>query len=363
MTAATAAESTAANPFGSKDVAQRAANAVAETDQQRAIAETQAAMIIAKRFPRDQKAAMDRILMAAARPTLAEQSLYSYSRGGSEITGPSIRLAEALAQNWGNIQFGIRELEQRNGESSVEAFAWDIETNTRQVKVFQVPHIRHTRSGTKRLEDPRDIYEMVANQGARRLRACILGVIPGDVIEGAVKQCELTMKTNLEITPEFIAQMLDRFAEFGVVKEQIEIRIQRRIDAMTPALAVQLKKIYTSMKDGMSKPDDWFEPTGGTDAGETGKPATGANALKEAARKKAAGEAAGETGKPGKKAEPRNLLADVLKLCERSEAAADTEAAALMLDEARDLARALAGEDKTNADAAIKKANDRLQPK
>ena len=32
-----------------------------------------------------------------------------------------------MAQAWGNMQFGIRELDQRNGESTVQAFAWDVE--------------------------------------------------------------------------------------------------------------------------------------------------------------------------------------------------------------------------------------------
>ena len=80
---------------------------------------------------------------------LAQSAVYSYARGGSSVTGPSIRLAEMLAQNWGNIQYGIRELSSENGESTVEAFAWDVETNTRQTKVFQVPHIRYTRNGSK----------------------------------------------------------------------------------------------------------------------------------------------------------------------------------------------------------------------
>src|SRR5699024_11169676 len=171
------------NPFTSQLTTRVSNNALADAGQQREIAEVQAAMVIAKRFPRDPVEAMDRILQACTRPTLAEGALYSYSRGGSEITGPSIRLAEAIAQAWGNTQFGIRELEQRNGESTVEAYAWDLESNTRQAKVFQVPHERHTKRGTTRLTDPRDIYELVANQGARRLRACILGVVPGDVTE------------------------------------------------------------------------------------------------------------------------------------------------------------------------------------
>lgn len=164
-----------------------------------------------------------------------------------------------MAQAWGNMAFGIRELDQRNGESTVQAFAWDVETNTRREVTFQVPHIRYTRSGSKRLEDPRDIYEMVANQGARRLRACILAVIPGDVTEAAVAQCEVTMKAKADTSPEGIAKIVSAFEQFGVTKDQIEKRIQRRIEAIQPAQVVSLKKIYASLRDGMSQPSEWFE--------------------------------------------------------------------------------------------------------
>lgn len=250
----------AANPFaGFSGNARTEGNAVAKTDQNRAVAEVQAAMMIARMNPRDQIAAMDRILNACARPTLADSAVYTYSRGGTDVSGPSIRLAEAMAQAWGNMQFGIRELDQRNGESTVQAFAWDVETNTRREVTFQVPHIRYTRSGSKKLEDPRDIYEMVANQGARRLRACILAVIPGDVTEAAVSQCETTMKTKADTSPEAMQKMLAAFDQFGVTKEQIEKRIQRRLDAIQPAQVVSLKKIYASLRDGMSAASDWFD--------------------------------------------------------------------------------------------------------
>lgn len=251
---------TAANPFASSQLPVRSpGNAVAEAAQQREIAEAQAAMVIAKRFPRDTVDAMDRILNACTRPSLAEGALYSYSRGGSDVTGPSIRLAEAMAQAWGNLAFGVRELEQRDGESTVEAFAWDVETNTRQVKVFQVPHERHTRNGVKKLSDPRDIYELVANQGARRLRACILGVIPGDVTEAAVRQCETTLTASADTSAEGLQKLVDAFKPYGVTKEHIEKRIQSRLAAIRPAQVVQLKKVYASLRDGMSQPADWFD--------------------------------------------------------------------------------------------------------
>jgi hypothetical protein len=233
--------------------------AMVDVEQQRVMAEVQSTVVLAKRFPRNQIEALDRILMACQRPGLAEQALYTYARGGTEITGPSIRLAEALAQGWGNIQYGVKELEQRNGESTVEAFCWDVETNTRQVKVFQVKHERHTKKGNYRLEDPRDIYEMVANNAARRLRACILGIIPGDVIESAVAQCEITQKAKADTSPEALKKLVDVFGAYSITKEQIEKRIQRRLDTITPAQLISLRKIYNSLKDGMSTAADWFE--------------------------------------------------------------------------------------------------------
>lgn len=229
--------------------------------QQREVAEVQAAMLIARMNPRDEKMALDRILQACTWPKLAESALYQYSKGGTDITGPSIRLAEVLAQNWGNLECGVRELEQRDEESVVETYAWDIQTNFRDKKTFTVPHIRHTKKGSYKLSDPRDIYEMVANQGARRKRANILAVIPGHIQEAAVKQCEVTLNTKVKVTPELIQSLIQKFAEFNVTKEMIESRIQRRIEAITPALVVQLGKIYNSLKDGMSAASEWFAMT------------------------------------------------------------------------------------------------------
>ena len=110
---------------------------------------------------------------------------------------------------------------------------------------------------------------MVANQGARRVRACILGIIPGDVVESAVKQCETTLKSRAEVTPQRIQGLMEKFSEFGVTKAQLEKRIQRHIDAITPAQLINLGKIYNSLKDGMSSPADWFDTEGNKGKADT----------------------------------------------------------------------------------------------
>lgn len=250
------------NPFDDGRTATPAMTATVTqaTESSRAVAEVQAALFIARTNPRDQKRAMDRILNACCRPSLAESAIYAYARGGSSITGPSIRLAEAVAQQWGNMQFGIRELSNQGGKSEVQAFAWDVETNTRREITFTVPHIRHTKKGSYKLEDPRDIYELVANQGARRLRACILAVVPGDVVEAAVNQCQITLQSHTDVTAEGIKKLIEAFEPLSVTKAQIEKFCQCRAEAIKPAQIVRLRSIYTSLRDGMSSPSDWFEP-------------------------------------------------------------------------------------------------------
>lgn len=223
--------------------------------------EVQGAIVMAKKFPRDEVESFNRIVRACQRKGLAENAMYEYPRGGAKVVGPSIRLAEAMAQNWGNIDFGIIELEQKNGESQVMAYAWDLETNTRQTKVFTVPHIRSTKKGNVPLTDPRDIYEMVANQGARRVRACILGVIPGDVQDAAIDQCNKTMsegekKPVIDLVRD-MAAIFER--EFSVPIEAIEKYIGCKSEAFSMNDLVRLKRVYKSLHDGMAKREDYFD--------------------------------------------------------------------------------------------------------
>ena len=217
-------------------------------------------IVMAKRFPRNEIESYGRIIRACQRKSLAEQAMYEYPRGGQKVTGPSIRLAEAIAQNWGNLDFGFVELEQRGGESQVMAYAWDLETNTRQTKIFSVPHVRGTKKGNIPLTDPRDIYELVANQAARRVRACILGIIPGDVIDAAIEQCNVTMMDGADKPIiDLVRDMSNIFQkEFSVPLSAIEEYIGCKSEAFSMNDLVRLKKVYRSLKDGMAKREDYF---------------------------------------------------------------------------------------------------------
>lgn len=224
------------------------------------IQEVQAMVFMAKQFPRDEIRAVERIKVACTRKDLADVAMYEYSRGGQKVTGASIRLAEVIAQNWGNIKCGVIEIDNTVGESKAMSYAWDIETNMYDEKVFTVKHTRDTKQGTKTLTANRDIYEVVANDGARRKRACILSVVPAWVIAEAIKCCENTLTSGNSVPLiDRLRIMFDKYkSEFGVTKEMIETYLGYKVESFTEKDGLRLSKIFTSLKDGASKIDDYF---------------------------------------------------------------------------------------------------------
>lgn len=245
-------------------------NAMSNAENSKAIMEVIASLKVAKMFPRNENDAMDKILKDCTRPGLADAALYEYKKGTSIVTGPSIRLAEALKRVWGNIESGWRELERRGDSSIVQAYAWDKETNVREERTFTVKQVRvkaiwanGKNTGRKEitpLEDERDIYENNANQAARRVRACILALIPGDIIDAAVAQCEATMAANEKVTTESIAQLVEAFSKFKVTKEMLAEYTGRNLtpEALSAAMMVKLRNVYKSIKDGVGAVDEYF---------------------------------------------------------------------------------------------------------
>lgn len=248
-----------ANPFANEKI-----NIGTTTvESERAIAEVKAAMAMAKASPRNKYAAMERILDACSRHDFAKTALFAYPRGGEQIEGPSIRLAEMIARCWGNIEYGIKELSQDEGMSEMMAYAWDLETNVRSIQTFKVKHERRTRGGVTKLDDQRDIYEIGANLGARRLRARILAVIDSDVVEAAVKQVKASLAaelagTNKKTLAERLNKLVSEFGKLGVKVSHIEARLGKQLKDILPEEYSELCSIYNSIKDGGYKPSEYF---------------------------------------------------------------------------------------------------------
>ncbi len=261
----TQTELTEKNPMENKNLTQIADfssinQGTVAIEASRAIAEAQGKLVIAKRFPRDEVAAYNRVAQACQRKGIAEKAFFSYNRGGSTVSGVTIRFAEELARCWGNIDYGIKELSQDNGKSEMQAYAWDLETNAQSVQNFTNPHIREVGGKAKVLTSQRDIYEINANMGARRLRSRILAILPNDLVDMAIAECKKTLAgNNDEPLIDRVKRMVVAFGKIGVTQEQIEEKLKRKIDTMTVDDFTDYIGIYNAIKQGENKIADWFE--------------------------------------------------------------------------------------------------------
>lgn len=239
------------------------ANVGQEVEKTRALQEVQGAIFMARQFPRNEVLAARKIMESAKRLTLAEKATYCFPRGGQQVKGASVRAAEAIAKYWGNISYGIKELSQNTADHSSEvlAYAWDLESNVRAERVFKVPHIRYSKAGGNTiLTDPRDIYEKIANDGARRKRAVLLEILPGDVVEDFLNECEKTLiGSNTKPLKERVNDMLKMFEELGVTQEMIEKRVGTKCDNFIPKNIVDLGGVYNSIKNNFAPLSQFFD--------------------------------------------------------------------------------------------------------
>lgn len=230
-------------------------------EQSRAAAEVHAAIVVAREFPRDITRATQEMGESCRQIKLAERAFYRFSRGGQTVSGPTVHLARELARCFRNVQYGISELRRDDdfAQSEMQAYAWDVENNTRAQQIFIVPHMRDKRGGPERLVDLRDIYENNANNGARRLRQQIFGILPPWFVEQAVDLCTLTLQDGGGVPlAKRITAAVEKFAERGVTRDQLERRLDRKASDWTAHDVAQLTVIWGSLDRGETRVTDEF---------------------------------------------------------------------------------------------------------
>lgn len=232
------------------------------SDETKKIAEVQGKMVLARKFPRDINYAMQMIEAECQSLDLAEKAVYEFPRGDSVVRGASIRLVECVSRHWGNLISGVEELSSTENSATVRAYCWDLQTNFSDEKVFGVSYMRSTKKGNHLLTDPRDRYEKMANEGARRKRACIQAVIPKFVIDKAMEICQQTLSDSmksedLEKTKEKMLSAFNAVCEW-ITETELSSVCGKDWDKLGTRDIVKLRNLYNAIKDGFVKPEAAF---------------------------------------------------------------------------------------------------------
>lgn len=236
-------------------------------------AEIESAMIIAKRMPRNEADAFQRLVKASQRPSFAEDANYTFPRGGQDVSGPSVNLAREAARTWGNIRHGLRVLREDESSRTIMGWAWDLESNT---KIEAEDHfeklIQRKNKSTGKTDwvepDERDLRELTNRRGAILVRNCILQLLPKDLIEDALYQCGKTLQNAAQSDPDATKKrLLADFGRINVSVAMLEGVLGHPFDQCSPKELADLRAIHNSIAAGNST---WAEYA--KDAGQESEP-------------------------------------------------------------------------------------------
>lgn len=175
----------------------------------------------------------------------------------SIIEGPSIRLAEIVANSWGNIRIATRIVANDGKFITAQAACHDLESNV--IQVVEVQRSITTKQGYTFSNDMQVVTGNAAASIARR--NAILAVIPAAIFKplyAKIQQKVLgEIKSDLENRR---SKMFTTYAKMGVSAEMIckYLGVAKQAD-ITADQVQNLALLYNALKDGQTTIEETFK--------------------------------------------------------------------------------------------------------
>lgn len=212
----------------------------------------------AHQFPRSiTKASRNINSLATLDEQAAAECIYALPRGGKPIRGPSIRLAEIVAQQWGNNRVAacVIDVDRKEKVIVAEAVFHDLETNAAcKITVRR----RATDKSGRLLND--DMLAVTGNAACSIARRnAILTGVPKAVWNRAYNAAEGVVKGDVKTLAERRAKAISSFGTWGVKPEQIFAALGvAGEDEITLEHIPTLVGMYGSIKNGEETVESLF---------------------------------------------------------------------------------------------------------
>lgn len=304
------------NELETRSAAETSAHALAA----RAKAEVESRFIVALRRPRDMDDVRLRVLAECKRHGFAERARYGLPRWDSKqrkevlVTGWSIRFAESVARNFGNLDRQAVTVYEDDERRVVRVTVLDLETNyaeSRDVVVQKRVERHKLRQGQKALASrtnadgdkiyivaatDQEILEKTNAMVSKAARSAILAMVPADVLDDAADVVKKTLETQDAKDPSAARKrIVEAFGGVGVSAQQLKDFLGQDLDALNDEARQLLRGLFAAIRDGETTWRDLVADQGQAPTEEaaaaTKAPARGMARLREQAAK-----AKGSTG-------------------------------------------------------------------
>lgn len=224
------------------------------TTTQDALALTKAEIDIqiatAKQYPRDlSKFHKNCIAMISTSPEVAAGCNYYLTRAKKTIKGPSIRMAEIIQNNWGNLRTGAKVLDDTGDFIIVQGACHDLESNV----AVSVEVKRRVTGKDGRRYNADMIQTTTAAAISIAIRNAIFKVIPNVYTKLLAEQAEKVAQGTDKSFPDLVRQWFDYFMKMGLSEDRIlqKLGIEKKTQVSKAHLTI-LSGIGTALRDNMT---------------------------------------------------------------------------------------------------------------
>lgn len=227
-------------------------------------AEINQSIATARRFPR-QLTSVKLAMMSFATldQETAESCFYTLPRGGKNIQGPSVRLAEIAISCYGNLRVASRVISTvTTGDSPhvvIQAVAMDLEKNV-SISIEKRRRIVGKRKAGGVIDE--DDINLASNAGsAIALRDAVFKVVPLALIKPVFDAARKVAIGDERTLNDRRAKCMETFAKMGIPKERVLHKLEKKsIEDIGLSELETLIGFYNALKEGEVRIDEAFPP-------------------------------------------------------------------------------------------------------
>lgn len=209
--------------------------------------------------------------MVAISPEVAASCNYALTRSNKTIEGPSVRLAEIIQNNWGNMRTGAKVLEESGDFVVVQGACHDLESNV--AVTVEVKRRIADKKGKRYNLDM--IQTTTAAAISIAIRNAVFKIVPNVYTKHFSDVAKTVALGKPESFNDRVKKAFEFFTDWKVSEDKIleKLGIEKKTQ-MTKAHLLTLQGIATAVRDNMTTienefPEKMKEPQAGeTKAGE-----------------------------------------------------------------------------------------------
>ena len=204
----------------------------------------------AKKYPRSLESFKEKSLaMINTSPEVAAGCNYYLTRAGKTIKGPSIRMAEIIQNNWGNMRTGAKVIDDTGDFIIVQGACHDLESN---VAVTVEVKRRVTDKKGKRYNADM-IQTTTAAAISIAIRNAVFKVIPNVYTMTLAEHAEKVAQGTDKSFPELVKQWFEYFVGMGISEDRIlqKLNLEKKTQVSKAHLTI-LSGIGTALRDNMT---------------------------------------------------------------------------------------------------------------